>query len=295
MLSDDLLSALVCPRCAGDIGQNQPDGVCCLRCNYIYALENDIPVLLRDSQQYAEEMKQRITARPSWHCSDQLKSADEGPYRHHLRKRVEYIWEVINRHRFGKPRVLDIGCGDGANLRHLVRIPGSTVFGTDYNMDRLLKARGNLKGQVLLILSDILENNFRKDYFDIVLCNHVLEHIERDLDALSAIYTILKPGGLLILGTPNEGAFTWQLNYRVVQPYIMERTDHVHFYTASRLKKLVEKAGFYVEQTRFIGWGVPHTAVDMLLRQHKWIDDLFDIGRWVCKSQATSLYLICKK
>jgi len=184
----------------------------------------------------------------------------------------------------------------GINLRYLINVPNVTIFGLDSNPIRLMRAQKNSNNQAFLVLGSLLERNFKENYFDIVLCNHVLEHIEKDLDVLINLHRILKPGGILILGTPNEGAFLWQLNYEIIQPRIMRETDHVHFYTAKKLAELFKKANFKIEEVKFMGWGVPHTEIDMLLRQYKWIDDFFEvIGSRFFKSQATSLYFICKK
>jgi 2-polyprenyl-3-methyl-5-hydroxy-6-metoxy-1,4-benzoquinol methylase len=232
---------------------------------------------------------------PNWYNDNQIKYADEGPYRHHLRKRVEYLFSVFNRYSFNSPKILDAGCGDGINLRHLVTIADSTVFGIDYNLIRLFRAQVNCDGKAFLVLGSLLERVFREEYFDIILCNHVLEHIEDDLAILLNLHRMLKPNGILILGVPNEGAFLWRLNYRLIQPNIMETTDHVHFYIVKDIQVLLDKSNFVLEEVKHMGWGVPHTGIDARLRQYKWIDDLFDVGRWLCKSQATSLYFICRK
>ena len=296
MLKDELLSALICPKCAGKIKQDKPEEVVCSQCGQVYLIESNIPVLLRSPEESLSEVRQKIELDPSWYSSDQIKYIDEGQYRHHNQKRIRYLFEVLNKYHFVAPRILDAGCGDGANLRHLVKVPGSIVFGVDNNLLRLERAQKNSDTQPFLVLGNILERSFAEDYFDIILCNHVIEHIEEDLDVLLNLYKILKPGGLLILGAPNEGAWLWQLDYKVIEPRIMRATDHVHFYTARTLSELVRKAGFSIEEIKFMGWGLPHTMVDSLLRQYKWIDDLFEfIGRRICKSQATSLYFVCKK
>jgi hypothetical protein len=49
---------------------------------------------------------------------------------------------------------------------------------------------------------DIHNTPFEADFFDFVICNHVLEHVADDQQALSEIFRILKKGGLAILQTP---------------------------------------------------------------------------------------------
>ena len=40
------------------------------------------------------------------------------------------------------------------------------------------------------------------DYFDLIICNHVLEHIENDEDAIKELYRVLKKDGKAILQVP---------------------------------------------------------------------------------------------
>ena len=123
----------------------------------------------------------------------------------------------------------------------------------------------------------------------------MIEHLENDLEALQNIYKITKPGGLVILGTPNEGAFAWKLAY-FIEPKIRRSTDHVNFYTADSIKKIAKKAGFEIIHSEHLGWGVPIWKVDPIFRKHKIFDDMFEsIGRKLFYSQATSLYIVLKK
>lgn len=49
---------------------------------------------------------------------------------------------------------------------------------------------------------DITNTPFPADFFDIILCNHVLEHVSDDIVAMKEIYRILKPGGWALLQVP---------------------------------------------------------------------------------------------
>lgn len=58
---------------------------------------------------------------------------------------------------------------------------------------------------------DMLEMQFEDQSFDLVIANHVLEHVDDDLKALREIHRVLKPGGYAILQTPYSGKLhhTW--------------------------------------------------------------------------------------
>lgn len=49
---------------------------------------------------------------------------------------------------------------------------------------------------------DITKLNFEDDFFDVIICNHVLEHIKDDYQAIKELYRVLKPGGFGILQVP---------------------------------------------------------------------------------------------
>jgi len=49
---------------------------------------------------------------------------------------------------------------------------------------------------------DIADMDFEDDYFDFIICNHVLEHVQDDRKAMSELFRVLKPGGKAILQVP---------------------------------------------------------------------------------------------
>jgi SAM-dependent methyltransferase len=189
--------------------------------------------------------------------------------------------------------LLNMGCGDGNHLQYLQKY-ARVVYGSDYNLARLLRAHRRCP-QLPLFLADILNYPVQDDFFDIIFCNHVIEHIPEDHLALRTMHRILKPDGLLVLGVPNEGVWFWQLAYHL-QPAVLRTTDHVHFYTAATIgRKLVDQE-FNLLKTVYLGWGPPHWGLDGLLRQYKVLDDFFEIcGKRLVPQQASSLYLLATK
>lgn len=52
---------------------------------------------------------------------------------------------------------------------------------------------------------DITDIQFTNNYFDFIICNHVLEHVPEDTKAMGELYRVLKPKGKAILQTPYSG------------------------------------------------------------------------------------------
>jgi SAM-dependent methyltransferase len=95
--------------------------------------------------------------------------------------------------------VLEIGCGNGRNLVRL-RSLGWNVFGQDIDPEaaRVAQAEGIHVACGPLELAD-----FPVRAFDVVLLSHVIEHVLEPIDLLVAAATFLRPGGVLVIFTPN--------------------------------------------------------------------------------------------
>ena len=282
-----------CPVCKGSAFD---DDLACVSCGHAVQVLDDVPVLVRDFEKLSDQIEEaRQSDRTEWY-SDSHDAAWKGPYRHHLQKRVnlvrDYLKTIISA-RSERPVLLDMGCGDGGNFFWLSQL-GADLYGSDYNLLRLGRARRREMANGLA-LADILDYPVADNSIDIVFFNHVLEHIPDDERALTEVYRILKKGGTCVLGVPNEGVFWWQLAYKL-EPDSLRTTDHVHFYTAKALAKKIEAAGFRIEKTHHVGWGLPHWSLDCRVRGYKILDDLFEaVGRVILPTQASSLYFFLRK
>ena len=119
------------------------------------------------------------------------------------------------------------------------------------------------------VKADITAIPFDNDQYDLIICNHVLEHIPDDLKAMREIYRVLKPGGLAILQVPYEAdrETTFQ-DDTITDPKkraeIFGQYDHVRVYGMDYFQRL-ESVGFRVEafdiskeisQEQTIGYGL---------------------------------------
>ena len=99
---------------------------------------------------------------------------------------------------------------------------------------------------------DVLNIPYKDDYFDLILCNHVLEHIPKDIEAMMELFRVLKNGGKAILQFPISKTLTETLeDFSVVDPSEREKVfgqwDHVRIYGQDYTKRL-ESAGFSVKR-----------------------------------------------
>jgi len=101
---------------------------------------------------------------------------------------------------YGNERILDIGCADGDFSACLVE-KGFDCYGLEIMEDGIRKAR---EKKIKIIDGSFLDKfPFPDNHFDFVFAGEVIEHTFDDFFFLEEIYRILKPGGVLILTTPN--------------------------------------------------------------------------------------------
>lgn len=93
------------------------------------------------------------------------------------------------------------------------------------------------------VKADICYLPFEDDSYDVIFCNHVLEHIPDDTKAMQELYRILKPGGMAILQIPQDlqRAQTFEDNSitdRNERAAIFGQYDHVRIYGRDYFDKL---------------------------------------------------------
>jgi len=272
-------------------------GLQCASCGVHFPVSSGIPIFVKNHEEHAEAIEQAQSSNPAWYVDEQPPES-ESPWRHHLKKRRLFVenslreeLEARGESRF--ERALDLGCGDGNHLVWL-REHAIELHGSDYNHRRLVRA-AKVNPGAILFLADLLNYPAPDDFYDLIFFNHVIEHIPEDVDALMEIHRVLKPGGLLVLGTPNEGAWWWQMAYRRA-PETLASTDHVHFYTAETLSEKVSRAGFQIRKIHHMGWGPPDWRLDGKWRKYKIVDDIFEfLGKRLLLRQASSLYVLASK
>ena len=105
------------------------------------------------------------------------------------------------------------------------------------------------------VKADICNLPFENNSYDIILCNHVLEHIPDDTKAMQELYRVLKPGGMAILQIPQD--LTRELTFedntitdREERAKIFGQYDHVRIYGKDYFNKL-RKIGFKVDEVNY--------------------------------------------
>ena len=122
-------------------------------------------------------------------------------------------------------------------------------------LDNLDYTTADLYSPIVDVKADILQLPFEDNCFDLVFCNHVLEHIEDDARAMAELYRVMKPGGMGIFQVPQDlGRPTTYEDPGITAPE--ERAmhfgqyDHVRVYGMDYFDRL-RKAGFEVREIEY--------------------------------------------
>lgn len=140
-------------------------------------------------------------------------------------------------------RVLDIGCGDARLLNRLKQM-GWNAQGIDFDAAAASNAKNLFDIDVQIGTLESLR--FPECTFDAVTMNHVLEHVFDPVALLSEVRRILKPGGRLVVVTPNAmsmGQSAFGRFWRGLEP-----PRHIQIFTPPALEAVARAADFEISR-----------------------------------------------
>jgi 2-polyprenyl-3-methyl-5-hydroxy-6-metoxy-1,4-benzoquinol methylase len=99
-------------------------------------------------------------------------------------------------------KVLDIGCATGITYKHLPHREQYSLHGLEYVPEFLsVLAERGIEGKYCDINTDSFP--YEDELFDVVVCTGIIEHTFKPKHLLNESVRVLKPGGVLMLATPN--------------------------------------------------------------------------------------------
>jgi len=154
-----------------------------------------------------------------------------------------------------RPRILDVGCGTGANLLMLSKY--GDAEGVDVSEDALAFCRARGLDQVKLGAGEELP--YEDGTFDLVTAFDVVEHMDDDFAGVTEMRRVLRPGGRVLLFVPTF-MFLWGLQDEV--------SNHRRRYRLPELRRVLEQAGFEIERSTYanITFFMPILLVRKLMR-----------------------------
>lgn len=203
--------------------------------------------------------------------------------------RFDYVLEMISSLKCG--RVLDIGCGAGQLLPHLVKT-GHQVDAIDIS-EKMVELSQRLCPKAVVKVGDCEKLDYYDRSFDLVVAMGVLEYLPDEYQMMSEVARVLKPGGTFILTIRNRRCALVRLRNAfsnvhskehfvdfLIKPgslnVVETRYCHYHLFPWPVSKwfpfSLMQAVGGKMMEKRFKDNPKPALASTCIIRMTKWSD-----------------------
>jgi 2-polyprenyl-3-methyl-5-hydroxy-6-metoxy-1,4-benzoquinol methylase len=123
-------------------------------------------------------------------------------------RRLEITLEMLNEclPKFENLRILDVACGEGHITAKIAEaFPEAEISGFDYSVSAIEHAIELYnKDNIDFIVANAYKLPYPPDYFQIVVCNNIWEHVHDPLLMLQGIISVMNRGGYLVISTPSR-------------------------------------------------------------------------------------------
>lgn len=143
--------------------------------------------------------------------------------------------------------VLDVGCASGI-LLEIFKEKGFRVYGLEPNKASYRASNKKFPRRVFQMkLKDFLK--WRKQRFEVIVYNHVLEHIQDIHQEFTYIKKALQPHGLLVVGLPNTDNIVFKLRSKYWESLLPNQ--HVWHFSTRYIQDFLKRQGFEILDTSF--------------------------------------------
>lgn len=156
-------------------------------------------------------------------------------------------------------RILDVGAGIGFFLSAIDSCEKHAVEISEYAC-KIIKERYK---DINVFNGDLKNSTFKKNYFDVIMFYHVIEHLEKPDDILDHLYKLLRKDGILIVGTPNISSIAakvFQSNFRLFGP------GHLCLFNPKSLEKILSNHRFRIIKKEYPFWKTDYANFSNIIR-----------------------------
>lgn len=170
------------------------------------------------------------------------KEREVARYRKVTTRRLQGALPLLQ-HRGATIKLLDVGCSSGALLSEAARM-GFDVTGVEPAHEAVQTAK---RAGFKVYEGYLEEVGLPANEFDIVTLFEIVEHIRNPVEMLKECQRILRPGGVLIINTPNADSWTARVLRGAWEGFSLVRLGgHVSFFSPSSMRRLAECSGLVV-------------------------------------------------
>lgn len=153
--------------------------------------------------------------------------------------------DTIERHVKAGGRLLDVGCATGFLLDE-ARRRGWQTAGVE--VSEFASEYARTEGKLDVLSTTLRDATYPAEHFDAIVMDDVVEHLSDPEEELREVWRILKPGGIVLIHTPNIDSLWYKLmgkHWVHLRP-----VEHLYYFSPATLTKLLERVGFRVVRTR---------------------------------------------
>jgi SAM-dependent methyltransferase len=154
--------------------------------------------------------------------------------------------------------LLDVGCGPGNLLKNLSE-NGWICTGIEPDLPA-----ANFAERFGKVFRGTYESFNSHGKFDVVVLNHVIEHVNNPLKMVTWVKKVIKKDGLLVLSTPDfdsAAARRWQERFR-----LLHDPTHISLFSSDSLRRMLRDMGFQIEKTEYPFFETPYFTDENLKR-----------------------------
>lgn len=151
----------------------------------------------------------------------------------------EFRFENLKKYNI-KGKILDVGCGVGYFL-NIAFENNLETYGVEYSEEGVKKARVKNKN---IFHGSLEDAKYQKSFFDNVSVFDVIEHVTDSNATINEISRIIKPGGFLILSTPDISS--WHAKVFKKRWGLIIPPEHLTYFSSNTISYILKKNGFAV-------------------------------------------------
>lgn len=185
--------------------------------------------------------------------------------RHHYHQK---IINIVKKESIGRTlKILDIGCATGY-LGKAVKLNNNYVCGVEISPIAAEESKKVLDN-VAVGNIELIDLPYKENYFDIVICSDILEHLFSPELVLNKIYKYLKREGIFLMVVPNIAWYRMRLmliggKWEYGSSGIMD-FGHIRWFTKKSGGKLLKNCGFHIK--KIIPWIVLPSPINYLMKK----------------------------
>lgn len=152
------------------------------------------------------------------------------------------LYDLLKKENLLNGKLLDFS-PSRALYRKFKKIPGLEYYSSDFANEFISVHQ-----------FDITAIKMQDNFFDLIICYHILEHIADDRKAMAELFRVMKPGGTMLLQTPFQEGEIFEyptITSEQDRNKYFGQKDHVRIYSVEGISERLKQAGFRVNILQF--------------------------------------------